>query len=89
MMPKFRSRPKRFPVEKIHRIGHGTMLDLAAQRETLFRARAGGSISLEEYRQYRDFHLGLVFLDGQNSNFITRRLWAGLWLPLGLEKGEE
>ena len=79
-MPRFRSHPKRFPVKKV--------LDLAAQRKALFRARVGGSITPEEYRQYRDFHLGLVFLDGQNSNFITRQLWAGLWLPLGLEKRE-
>lgn len=76
-MPKFRSHLKRLPLKKI--------LDLVTRRETLFRARAGGSISPEEYRQHRDFYLGLVFLDGQNSNFITRRLWAGLWLPLGLE----
>ena len=79
-MPKFRNRPGRSSVKKV--------LDLTAQRKTLFRARVGGSITPEEYRQYRDFHLGLVFLDGQNSNFITRRLWAGLWLPLGLEKGK-
>lgn len=76
-MPNFRSHFKRFPLKK--------MLNLVAQRETLFRAQVGGSISPEEYRQYRDFYLGLAFLDGQNSNFITRRLWAGLWLPLGLE----
>ena len=76
-MPKFRSHLKRFPLKKI--------LDLATQRKALFRAQVGGSITPEEYRQYRDFHLGLVFLDGRNSNFITRRLWAGLWLPLGLE----
>ena len=76
-MPKFRSHPKRFPVKEI--------LHPAVRRAVLFYAYAAGSISPEEYRQYRDFHLGLVFLDGQNSNFITRQLWAGLWLPLGLE----
>ena len=79
-MPKFRSRFKCFPLKK--------MVSLVAQRETLFRARADGNISPEEYRQHRDFYLGLAFLDGRNSNFITRRLWAGLWLPLGLEKGK-
>ena len=79
-MPKSRSHPKCFPVEKI--------LNLVTRRKTLFRAQAGGSISPEEYRQHRDFYLGLVFLDGRANNFITRRLWAGLWLPLGLEKGK-
>ena len=77
-MPEFRNRSRRSRV--------GKMLNSAARRKILFRARAGGSISPAEYQQYRDFYLGLAFLDGRNDNFITRRLWARLWLPLGLEK---
>ena len=79
-MPKFRNRPEQSRIER--------MPSPATRCKALRQARTAKSISPEEYRQHRDFYLGLVFLDGRASNFITCRLWAGLWLPLGLEKGK-
>lgn len=62
----------------------------------LTRARTAGNITQAEYRQYRDWYIGLIMLNsqtppevGQTDNFITRRLWAGLWIPLGIELHKE
>lgn len=49
-------------------------------------ARFAGYITQAEYRQYRDFYLGLKMLNGQADSLSARLLWAGLWLPLGIER---
>lgn len=55
----------------------------------IFRpVRFAGYITQAEYRQYRDFYLGLKMLNGQTDSPSTRRLWAGLWLPLGIERAD-
>jgi len=60
----------------------------------LFQTLATRRITQAEFDQYMDWYLGLNMLSppgpGQCSdNLITRRLWAGLWLPLGIERREE
>lgn len=50
--------------------------------------RVAGHITLAEFRQYRDFYLGLKMLNGQTDSPGARLLWAGLWLPLGIEEAD-
>ena len=64
--------------------GHQTI-----QLQRLAQARATRHVTQEEYHQHRDWYLGLTMLNGKTDNFITRRLWAGLWLPLGIEPHKE
>lgn len=42
-----------------------------------------GVILRSEYKQYRDFYIGLISLNVQTNNLIARRLWRDLSLPLG------
>lgn len=63
------------------RVYNSTTLKLRA-------ARTAGLITQAEYQQYRDWYIGLTMLNGQTDNLITHRLWARLWLPLGIERGE-
>jgi len=55
----------------------------------LARARTTGCITQAEYRQYRDWYLGLILLNSQTDNLIARRLWAEVRLPLGIEPQKE
>lgn len=73
------TRPIQPPAGGLH---NSTTLELRA-------ARIAGSITQAEYRQYRDWYIGLVLLSSHSHNFCTRRLWTGLWLPLGIERREE
>lgn len=43
-----------------------------------------GHITQEERREYRDYHLGLSYLNWNTNNLITKILWANIRLPLGL-----
>lgn len=52
----------------------------------LITAFNNGKIARDEYKQQRDFYLGLDSLKYHTDNLITRRLWRGLHLPLGLIK---
>lgn len=47
-------------------------------------ALANGQITQDERRQYRDYHLGLSYLNNLTDNLNTRILWANVRLPLGL-----
>ena len=49
----------------------------------LAQARVAGYITQAEYREYRDFYLGLSMLDARTDNSIPRRLWTDLELPVG------
>ena len=58
------------------------------QRQQLVQARVANCITKNEYRQYRDWYLGLSFLN-DHDNLITSQLWAGLYLPLGIKRRGE
>ena len=49
----------------------------------LIHARTTSHITQAEFQQYRDWYIGLIMLNHRTDNLITRRLWAGVRLPLG------
>ncbi len=54
----------------------------------LLQGFATGHVTRAELDQHIDFYHGLENLTPGHSP-ITQRLWAGLWLPLGIERTEE
>lgn len=52
-------------------------------------ARIAGHITQAEFQQYRDWYIGLIMINYRTDNLITRRLWAGVRLPLGIKPQKE